>query len=94
MTGDLGASLVDAAAAPQPVAIAEPAAAGGDPALPTAAERSVARASPSLPAILMLAWALAAALLLLQFLRATVATRRLLRDAEPLRPERYGLRWS
>jgi WD40 repeat protein/beta-lactamase regulating signal transducer with metallopeptidase domain len=91
-TGDLGTSLVDASAASQPFVIAEPAIVGaGAPsraASPLAAASGAAapRPAPSIAAMLMIAWMSGAAVLLLRFLRVTVTTHRLLRNAEPLRP--------
>jgi len=89
-TGDVGASLADIGA-PQPLVIAEQTAAPtGVLAGPTAdpmAGHAAARASLSVQAWLMLGWALFVALLLARFLRAVLTTRRMIRDAVPLRTD-------
>lgn len=89
-TGDLAMNLTEAAAAvPAPAPAVEPAA-GEKPGpagrLAPAPAGALPRLGMRLPAYLMLAWAATALVLLVQFLRAVGATRRLIRDALPVDP--------
>ncbi len=90
-TGDVGASLADVST-PQPVAIAEQASTPVRADSPGGTAQRVAAstappASLSFQAWIMLGWAFCVVLLLARFLRAMVATCRLIREAEPLRAE-------
>jgi WD40 repeat protein/beta-lactamase regulating signal transducer with metallopeptidase domain len=71
---------------PQPVLITEPVVRGAAAPARTSVPTSAApRRTPSIAAILLLAWVLGAAVLLLRFLWALIATNRLLQGAEPVR---------
>ncbi len=85
-TGDVGANLVDASVL-EPVAIVEPAQDATQSGVMAGSSAKTARLALSLQAWLMLGWASIVVLLLARFLRATRTTRRLIREAVPLRPE-------
>jgi WD40 repeat protein len=86
-TGDVGTSLAEVSS-PQPVGAAlqaaSPGGSGARAPSQAVAARSPARVVLSIQAVLMLGWACGVTLLLVNFVRSTVRTRRLIRQAVPL----------